>query len=235
MESLFYPAAVALEDGHYAVRFIDFPDLVATGPDQGRALSRARQVLQEHVLTWRDGGEALPDPTGMGDIPPELRNGSGPGQTRFVTLVEVHPPSPSVRVNITMDEGLLDLVDRAAQAAGLSRSGFLAMAARQEIFRPAAQRNCFAVMYEGGLAQTRLIHEEMQALGHSLPVRPGAWLLVTDKSHSYVFQALADLTAAEDTLAVQGAEALGWRAPDAKAGAFRALMDRREPADPGAP
>jgi len=39
----------------------------------------------------------------------------------------------TVRVNISMDKGLVDQIDQAASARGLTRSAFLAQAAREKI------------------------------------------------------------------------------------------------------
>jgi len=41
----------------------------------------------------------------------------------------------SVRVNLSLDTGLVDAIDAAARLRGLSRSGFLAEAAQNEIRR----------------------------------------------------------------------------------------------------
>jgi metal-responsive CopG/Arc/MetJ family transcriptional regulator len=40
----------------------------------------------------------------------------------------------TVRVNISLDKGLIDQIDTAASARGLTRSAFLAQAAREKIF-----------------------------------------------------------------------------------------------------
>jgi len=45
----------------------------------------------------------------------------------------VELPGRSVRVNITLDEHVLDMVDKAAAETGESRSGFLAKAAMERI------------------------------------------------------------------------------------------------------
>jgi hypothetical protein len=42
-------------------------------------------------------------------------------------------PGRTVRVNVTVERGLLDQIDEAAKARGLTRSAFLAQAAREKI------------------------------------------------------------------------------------------------------
>ena len=54
----------------------------------------------------------------------------GAGVVAGEVLVPVDLPGRSVRKTITMDEGLLGKIDRAARASGSTRSGFLAEAAR---------------------------------------------------------------------------------------------------------
>jgi predicted transcriptional regulator len=50
-----------------------------------------------------------------------------------IALVPYAPPARAARINITLDESLLERVDRAAEAAGETRSGYLAAAARQRL------------------------------------------------------------------------------------------------------
>jgi hypothetical protein len=50
-----------------------------------------------------------------------------------VAIVTLDLPGRAVRVNISLDETLLDQIDRAARARGESRSGFLASAARSRL------------------------------------------------------------------------------------------------------
>ena len=42
-------------------------------------------------------------------------------------------PGRTVRVNVTVERGLLEQIDEAAEARGLTRSAFLAQAAREKI------------------------------------------------------------------------------------------------------
>ena len=50
-----------------------------------------------------------------------------------IAAVEVELPGRAVRVNISIDESLLERVDRAARAAGQTRSSFLAEAVRRRL------------------------------------------------------------------------------------------------------
>jgi len=55
----------------------------------------------------------------------------GGATTMLVPLVA--SPGRTVRVNVTVERGLLEQIDEAAAARGLSRSAFLAQAAREKI------------------------------------------------------------------------------------------------------
>jgi hypothetical protein len=46
----------------------------------------------------------------------------------------------AVRANLSLDAGLLDAIDEAAKAHGLTRSAFLASAAREKIEGPSGSR-----------------------------------------------------------------------------------------------
>lgn len=43
----------------------------------------------------------------------------------------------SIRINISLDAGVIDAIDKAARAAGVTRSSFLARAAQEKISREA--------------------------------------------------------------------------------------------------
>jgi hypothetical protein len=75
-----------------------------------------------------EDGDPLPAPSPPGTVPDWL----DPAETTVLTslLVPVELPGRSVRVNITMDENLLQRADRAAAAQGMTRSGLLAEAVR---------------------------------------------------------------------------------------------------------
>jgi exopolyphosphatase/pppGpp-phosphohydrolase len=131
-------------------------------------------------------------------------------------------------VNITIEGSLLELIDMAAQQRGFSRSAFLAMAAKKEIYAPQHRRNCFAVMYslkEDGPDQ---VAQQVQKLGWAAQIRQGAWLLVTESSHAHVAQILGESVSARDTLVIQGWEAVTWHASSQNAIILRAAIEHLE-------
>jgi hypothetical protein len=67
-------------------------------------------------------GESIPKPSGNVPIDPEVDD-----HCRFLARVEL--PGKAVRLNITMDEGLVAAIDKVAS----NRSSFLADAAREAL------------------------------------------------------------------------------------------------------
>ena len=51
----------------------------------------------------------------------------------FLAVPLVTAKSRAVRVNLSLDKGIVDAIDAAAELRGLSRSAFIAEAARNEI------------------------------------------------------------------------------------------------------
>lgn len=132
MTTRVYPALLvrdaAAEAGDLGVVFPDLPGCVSAGDTPQHAAEMALEALALHVESMVEDGEALPEPSAPGTVPEWL----DPAETQVVTslLVPVELPGRSVRVNITMDEGLLQRADRAAAAQGMTRSGLFAEATR---------------------------------------------------------------------------------------------------------
>ncbi|HTT85264.1 MAG TPA: type II toxin-antitoxin system HicB family antitoxin [Rhizomicrobium sp.] len=57
------------------------------------------------------------------------------GANAVIVMVPLDIPGKSLRVNISIDENLVDAIDRAAKAAGQNRSSYLADAARAPLLR----------------------------------------------------------------------------------------------------
>lgn len=117
--------------GAFGISFPDYPGCISGGNDFGEALERGRAALAFHLQGMAEDGDNIGKPTEARDAlraaAGEIRDGALP------SLLEVDFPGRAVRVNISMEEGLLDQVDRAAAAGGQSRSAFLADAARRRL------------------------------------------------------------------------------------------------------
>ena len=113
----------------YGVSFPDFPGVVTAGKDLDDAHAMAEEALTLHVEGLIEDGEALPEPSTLEAVMSDPENKGG-----VAILVAVKTAaSKSVRVNVTLPEDVLAQIDKYAEAHGLSRSGFLAKAAKQVI------------------------------------------------------------------------------------------------------
>jgi predicted RNase H-like HicB family nuclease len=125
-----YVATIHEENSVLGVSFPDFPGCVTTAADMTSAIERGAQALALHVEGMIEDGEALPDPRSVERLradEPEWMDGA------LMALIPVEVPGKALRVNISLDEGLLALIDKGAARAGQTRSGFLASAARERI------------------------------------------------------------------------------------------------------
>lgn len=114
-------------DSDYGVSFPDFPGCITAGTTLDEARREAAEALALHIDGMIEDGEAIPEPSSLEDVMAEREN-----RDAVAFLV----PAPArqaraVRVNITLPEDVLADVDRVAGRQGLSRSAFLARAARR--------------------------------------------------------------------------------------------------------
>jgi predicted RNase H-like HicB family nuclease len=124
-------ALIDHENGIYGVSFPDFPGCTTTAPDLDAAAARAAAALAFHVEGLAEDGP-LPVPRTLQQLQAD-KSFRADAKGAVVMLVPYAPPSKSVRLNITLDESLLNRVDQAAQRAGETRSGYLAAAARRRL------------------------------------------------------------------------------------------------------
>lgn len=112
----------------YGVSFPDLPGCVTAGSTLDEAREAAVEALALHLEGLAEDGEPVPEPSSLDAImsAPENRDG-------VATLVD--PPKTAekiVRVNITLPESVLDVIDRTAAKLGMTRSGYIARAATKD-------------------------------------------------------------------------------------------------------
>jgi predicted RNase H-like HicB family nuclease len=113
----------------YGVSFPDFPGCTSAGETYEKVLHNAIEALAGHVALMRRDGDPIPAPRDLDTLRRE--EGWIDWQNATVTMIPLLPAAaPSVRLNISLDSGLLEEIDRAANAAGMSRSAYLARAAK---------------------------------------------------------------------------------------------------------
>lgn len=121
-----YPAVIERAGIGFSVFFPDLPGCTSAGETVNEAAIHAEQALAGHVVETVRHGEDLPIPSAIDAIEPDP-------EVHEVArvLVRVELPGKAVRLNITLDEGLVAAIDRVAR----NRSGFLAEAAREHLLR----------------------------------------------------------------------------------------------------
>jgi predicted RNase H-like HicB family nuclease len=118
----------------YGVSFPDFPGVVTAGKDLDDARAMAEEALAFHIDGLIEDGETIPEASSLDEVMSDRAN-----KGAVVILVAVKTEAvKSVRVNVTLPEDVLAQIDRFAKEHGLSRSGFLAQAARKAIENDAA-------------------------------------------------------------------------------------------------
>jgi predicted RNase H-like HicB family nuclease len=118
-------------DSDYGVSFPDFPGVVTAGKDLDAARAMAEEALAFHIDGLIADGEVVPEASSLEEVMADPDNRDG-----VAILVAVKTDAArSVRVNVTLPEDVLAQIDRFAKERGLSRSGFLAQAARKLIER----------------------------------------------------------------------------------------------------
>lgn len=121
MATVYYPAIIERDADGFGVFFPDLPGCVSAGDTMQEAALGAEEALSGHLAVMIEHGDALPDPSDLDGIErdPEV---SEVGRI----LVRGERPGKAVRVQVSIDEGLLARIDRVAP----NRSRFLADAAR---------------------------------------------------------------------------------------------------------
>ena len=120
------------EAGSYGASFPDFPGATTVAGDLTTLYRKAADMPAFHVSGMAEDGEDLPSPRSLDELrqDPIFREDS---EGAMVALVQVDLPTKAVRVNVSIEEILLRRLDRAAEAAGVSRSGYLAQAVKARL------------------------------------------------------------------------------------------------------
>jgi predicted RNase H-like HicB family nuclease len=121
-------------DDGWDVIFPDFPGCVTQGDSVEEAMGNAIEALALHVDGMVVEGLALPPPSRLNEpMAAWVQELDMPIQ--FDALLPIEVPGKSTRINITMDEALVDRLDVAASREGTTRSGYLAQAVREKLQR----------------------------------------------------------------------------------------------------
>jgi predicted RNase H-like HicB family nuclease len=128
MAEVFYPAILERDARGFGLFFPDLPGCVSAGETAEEAARGGAEALALHIEGMIDDGEDLPAPSALDDLAVDEDV-----EEVARMLIGATPPSRAARINVTIEESLLARIDRAAEESGLTRSGFLAQAARERL------------------------------------------------------------------------------------------------------
>ncbi|MCY4311406.1 MAG: type II toxin-antitoxin system HicB family antitoxin [Rhodospirillaceae bacterium] len=128
-----YVSFIHRDDAGYGVSFPDFPGCVSVGNTIDEAIRQGGEALAFHVEGLLEDGEAIPSPRSIDAIKAALELKDWRREADLALIPLLLDRGSSRRVNISLDHGLLELIDDEARRRRMTRSAFLATAARREI------------------------------------------------------------------------------------------------------
>ncbi len=130
--STFYPVAFHQEPEGVAVLFPGLPGCQTCGRDFEDAQAMAIEALETHLLGLALDGDPWPDPLSLRDA---QAHEDAQGADLLALLPAPPRPSKAKRLNISVPENWLAVIDAAATRAGLNRSAYLTHAALSQARR----------------------------------------------------------------------------------------------------
>lgn len=113
------------KDSAFGVSFPDFPGCVTGGETIEEAIERAADILAAHVAGMREDGDPIPEPRSVEHIR-KARDEWVDFTDATVAMVPLLDRTGKPKaVNVSLDTGFLQSVDRYAEAIGSTRSAVL--------------------------------------------------------------------------------------------------------------
>lgn len=128
-----YLSFIHRDEAGYGVSFPDFPGCVSVGDTVDDAVLHGSEALAFHVESLVEDGEPIPVPRSIDAIKADRDLDEWRRGADFVLIPLLLDRGSSRRVNISLDRGLLEAIDDEARQRRMTRSAFLATAARHEI------------------------------------------------------------------------------------------------------
>ena len=116
-------------DSDFGVDFPDFPGCITAGSTLEEAQAMAREALAGHIQCMADLGQPIPEPSNFEVVMADANNAEA---IPFLVSVPDHR-TKTVRINVTMPETDLKVIDAFARKQGKSRSALLTEAVRRLI------------------------------------------------------------------------------------------------------
>lgn len=132
----YYMAFVPVREGGYIILSPDFKEVASQGETVQECMEMSMDALQIVAKEYVQRKEPMPAPCDMQEARARVRAeleclGAPLGEDIFFQLVPAPDASMTpVRISATFPQMTLDIIDAKAKARGMSRSGFLAVAAQ---------------------------------------------------------------------------------------------------------
>jgi predicted RNase H-like HicB family nuclease len=130
-----YVAVIEKEpDSAFGVWFPDVEGCFSAGETVEEAVANAAAALRQHVEAIESAGGRVTPARPIDEVlrDEDVATSLEAGAVMFAVPL-LADAGRTVRINISLDKALVDLIDSAATARGLTRSAFLAQAAREKI------------------------------------------------------------------------------------------------------
>lgn len=126
-------ALIRGEAGNYGISFPDFQGCVSGGATVDEAIRRGTETLAAHIAFLAEEGDPMPRIRSIDELKADPAFAEDFADALLLSVVPAELPGRSVRLDISLDERLVERIDMRAKEIGESRSGFLAQAARQRL------------------------------------------------------------------------------------------------------
>jgi predicted RNase H-like HicB family nuclease len=132
-----YIALVDGKPGAYGVVVPDLPGCTSGGATIEAACRNAIEAVRLWIEDALADGERLPSPRRIDEVAaaPEVAPMLATGRVALVLIPVLRDTGRAVKANVSLDAGTLEAIDDAAKVHGLTRSAFIASAAREKILR----------------------------------------------------------------------------------------------------
>lgn len=114
----------------WGVRIPDVDGCIGGGASPEAAISDVTSALRDVMGHKRSSGFAIPDASSLTQI---IASGEVLAGESAVMIPLLLDSGRTVRANLTLDAGLLEAIDSEASLRGVTRSAFVASAAREKI------------------------------------------------------------------------------------------------------
>lgn len=128
MRRVYFAAIHKDSSSDYTALFPGVPGCITAADTLEELDAMAREALQGHLDVSRDYGDPIPAPL---DLAAVKAHKDAKGAEFFIAVTVQVEGGKAARLNITMPEELVEEVDAYSKRRGLTRSAFLARAARQ--------------------------------------------------------------------------------------------------------